>query len=176
MDEVEEWRPIPGFERYAEVSSLGKVRSLTRRTPWKGSTRLVPGQLISPSGVGRGRRYLALNLIDAAGVRKSCRVHLIVLEAFHGPRPEGLHGLHRNDVPRDNRASNLYWGTPSQNARDKIRNGKNPKANQTHCDRGHGFTEENTKIRPNGTRQCMECRRLRDAGYRLARKTVRLQA
>jgi hypothetical protein len=44
------------------------------------------------------------------------------------------------------------------------------KAKQTHCIHGHEFTPENTIVRPNGTRQCRECRRAydrtrRDADY-----------
>lgn len=44
------------------------------------------------------------------------------------------------------------------------RDGK--KANQTHCIHGHEFTSENTIIKPNGTRQCRQCRRERDRGRR----------
>lgn len=32
-----------------------------------------------------------------------------------------------------------------------------PKANQTHCIKGHGFTEENTYRATNGTRHCRAC-------------------
>lgn len=33
---------------------------------------------------------------------------------------------------------------------------------QTHCLRGHEFTPENTRLKPNGTRQCRECMRAFD--------------
>lgn len=39
------------------------------------------------------------------------------------------------------------------------------KAQQTHCINGHEFSDENTYFRPNGTRACRECRRLRDRAY-----------
>jgi len=45
-----------------------------------------------------------------------------VLNAFVGKCPDGLQGLHANDVKSDNRLSNLSWGTPSQNQLDAIRN------------------------------------------------------
>lgn len=38
----------------------------------------------------------------------------------------------------------------------------NPKASVTRCVNGHDFTESNTRIRVNGTRECKECRRARD--------------
>lgn len=53
------------------------------------------------------------------------------------------------------------------------------KAQQTHCIKGHAFTEQNTGRKPNGTRFCRECRRAFDRGrrdaaywraYRAARK------
>jgi hypothetical protein len=36
------------------------------------------------------------------------------------------------------------------------------RAAQTHCMTGHEFTEENVKIRPNGTRYCRACARIRE--------------
>lgn len=40
------------------------------------------------------------------------------------------------------------------------------KAKQTECVHGHKFTPENTMFKPNGTRQCRECRRNRDRNRR----------
>lgn len=40
------------------------------------------------------------------------------------------------------------------------------KAKQTHCLRGHAFTPENTVTKANGTRQCRQCTRERDARRR----------
>lgn len=37
-------------------------------------------------------------------------------------------------------------------------------ARKTHCVHGHAFTEDNTTIRPGGSRQCRTCARLRDKG------------
>lgn len=51
------------------------------------------------------------------------RVHTLVCEAFHGPRPEGLDCCH-NDGTRDNNVpSNLRWDTVSANMRDAVRLG-----------------------------------------------------
>lgn len=43
-----------------------------------------------------------------------------------------------------------------------------PKANSDYCSRGHQFTPSNTGRKPNGTRICLECRRMRDRGRRSA--------
>jgi hypothetical protein len=37
------------------------------------------------------------------------------------------------------------------------------KVNQTHCASGHEFTEENTRRKANGTRECITCRRQWDS-------------
>lgn len=57
------------------------------------------------------------------GERKALAVHLIVLEAFVGPRPEGMHGCHNNGDPTDNRPENLRWDTPRGNAADRMKHG-----------------------------------------------------
>jgi hypothetical protein len=53
---------------------------------------------------------------------KIVSVHLLVLEAFVGPRPPGLEGCHANDIKADNRLVNLRWDTRKSNTRDKVRN------------------------------------------------------
>ena len=52
------------------------------------------------------------------------RVHALVCEAFHGPRPPGLQVLHGAGGRRNNRPENLSWGSPRQNAGpDRLRDG-----------------------------------------------------
>ena len=48
--------------------------------------------------------------------RKTYRVHQLVCEAFHGPRPSPSHiVLHLNEEASDNRPENLRWGTRKEN-------------------------------------------------------------
>jgi hypothetical protein len=44
------------------------------------------------------------------------------MEAFVGPA-NGLHALHRNGKPSDNRLENLYYGTVKDNMADRARHG-----------------------------------------------------
>ena len=65
------------------------------------------------------------------GTIKHQAVHVLVLEAFVGPRPEGMWALHGPlryaDGTPDNRLSNLEWGTPSKNnGPDKTRDVTHP--------------------------------------------------
>lgn len=107
---MEVFKPIPSVPRY-EVSNLGTVRSNTRlgRRTVKWNTK--------------GNRYPQVCVMYPDGTKKTFRVHLLVLEAFHGPRPVGNVARHKNDDPMDCRAANLEWGTQKQNIDDKKRNG-----------------------------------------------------
>lgn len=42
------------------------------------------------------------------------------------------------------------------------------KIRQTECVHGHPYTSDNTRLRANGTRECVACRRLRDIARRPA--------
>jgi hypothetical protein len=82
-----------------------------------------PPRSLNPNADGDG--YLAVNLFrDGRAHRR--KVHLLVLEAFIGPRPDGMQGCHENGVVADCRLSNLRWDTPAANQRDRLRHG-------THC-------------------------------------------
>jgi hypothetical protein len=102
---VSEWRPTVG--NY-EVSDDGEVRHRV--------TQHVRKVRIDPEG------YAALNIWQA---RKLVRfkVHVLVIEAFVGPRPAGLVVRHLNGCRTDNRRENLAWGTRSENCADMVTHG-----------------------------------------------------
>ena len=74
----------------------------------------------------QGYRMASMSYTNRLGHRasKNRGVHLLVLEAFVGPRPEGLICCHINDVRHDNRLENLKWGTYKENSEDAQRNGR----------------------------------------------------
>lgn len=99
---MEVWLPVHDASNYA-ISNFGRVRSPSGRI-LRGSAR--------PDGyrqftLGRGTFKLA---------------HIMVLEAFVGPRPIGRLGCHRDDDKSNNWLGNLYWGSPKDNAEDMVRN------------------------------------------------------
>lgn len=152
----EEWRAVPGYEGFYEVSSLGRVRSLPRR---KTSGRIL--QARCPSS-----RYPMVGL-SVNKKRQNFRVHRLVALAFLGPPPEDRpQVLHRNDDPMDNRVENLYYGTTQQNRIDSVTNGRHHMARKTHCIRGHEFTEENTRYSHEGRRRaCKSCEKIHAQKY-----------
>lgn len=102
----EQWAPVPGDWRY-QVSSRGRVRSYVRGRP----------RILAPKRHPSGHVYAYVG-------GRNRKVHQLVLEAFVGPRPDGAVTRHLNDIPDDNRVENLVWGTPRENVRDAVRNGK----------------------------------------------------
>jgi hypothetical protein len=78
--ELEEWRPVVGYEGAYEVSNLGRLRSLPRTTPAKnGSTRTAPGLLLHPWTTHTGRKLVGLT---KDGKTRSRTVRWLVQEAF----------------------------------------------------------------------------------------------
>lgn len=64
--------------------------------------------------------YLNISLrVEDRRARMFC-VHVLVCAAFHAKPADGVyHACHRNGDKLNCKASNLYWGTPSQNMHDR---------------------------------------------------------
>lgn len=152
-DEI--WARVVGHADAYEVSNYGRVRSLPRTLP---DGRRWRRRLMAPQVVAGG--HIAVNLTHPTTTRL---VHQLVLESFVGARPEGTESLHWNDIPSDNRLSNLRWGTRSENLHDAVRNGHHHAARKTHCNYGHRFAHPNLVVSDlrTGRRRCLACKRTR---------------
>jgi hypothetical protein len=75
--------------------------------------------------------HLRVTLLNL-GRKKICFVHHLVLEAFVGPRPEGLIGRHKDGNPANNSLQNLQWSTQSQNRMDMWDHGTMPHGEDLH--------------------------------------------
>lgn len=114
----EEWKAIPGYEGYYEVSNLGGVRSVTRKVPfWRGRQKTMRSQIISPR-IDRGG-YVIVHLTKD-GDRKSKKVHRLVASAFHSDYSDDLQVNHLNMDKLDNRHTNLEMTTNKKNNRHRI--------------------------------------------------------
>lgn len=154
--EDERWLPVRGFgfEIY-EVSDHGSVRSIPHWRPVRGvATALHPGKVLKQYPGPKGHMTVKLS---KHGKGRHCRVHVLVLEAFVSPRPEGMLALHRDDDKLNNHVENLYWGTYSDNMHDAVKNGTHAGASRDECKRGH-LLDGRTK---NGARFCKACSRIR---------------
>jgi hypothetical protein len=109
VEEQEEWRPVPGFEDYCEVSNLGRFRRFSsRQKPFEGPETVKPVK----NGVG----YMLVRL-GRYSKAKRVGVHQLVMMAFVGPCPEGHEVHHKDEDKTNNRLSNLCYLTFSEHKR-----------------------------------------------------------
>lgn len=113
--------PVPGYEGIYEVSDEGEVRSLARRVPCSGGTKLLKERILKPSLTDDGYHVVTLY---KNGSHETLRVHRIVLLAFVGPCPQGMETCHGDGSRTVNRLANLKWGTPEDNWIDRKRHGR----------------------------------------------------
>jgi len=100
------WNDIKGFPEY-KVSTKGRVLSLKQ-----GKSKII-------TGYDDGYGYRRVSFYQNKKTYKF-RVHILVLESFRGPRPEGSQGCHNDGNKDNNNLDNLRWGTPKENGEDKI--------------------------------------------------------
>lgn len=144
---------IEGYPAYAigydeNEASLWSCKKVVPGKPWVMSdtwTRLKPAE--NPGG------YLQTSL-TRDGKTKQTKLHILVAEAFIGPRPPGYHVRHGPRGTRCNLPSNLSYGTCKQNQADRVRDGTNPVGSRNPRAR---ITEEQAllalKLNSMGTRQ-----------------------
>ena len=105
-------KPIPGFPGYF-ASKRGTIWSTKRGQPRKLKTHWHGG-------------YRCLT-DSCPGKYKNQKVHKLIALAFL-PNPENLpYACHRDDNKSHNYLSNIYWGTPTTNRLDMLRNNKKAK-------------------------------------------------
>jgi hypothetical protein len=137
------------------VSDRGEIRSLSRVDSLG---RSHEGRVLGHLVKNWQRPYRHVTLSDGAR-RENIRVHKAVLLAFHGLRPDAAVGRHLDGDLTNNEASNLAWGTQSENIRDAVRHGTHPESRKTHCPQGHLLVEPNlvcSQLKV-GKRKCRSC-------------------
>lgn len=152
VDQLEEWRPIPGLDGM-EASSLGRIRSMRRRGTSGG---------LKKAWIDQRHGYLVVSISRYKQGRKGgpTYVHALVAAAFFGPLPKGMHTRHLDGDKSNNSVTNLRYGTPSENLYDAVRHGTHGMTSRTHCAQGHPFDELNTRVETTRTgtrRRCRKC-------------------
>ena len=129
-DKQELWKPVLGFEGRYEVSNQGRLRALDWVTVSSlGRRRLFPARIMTPPTYENG--YVVATLMkDRRPIRKG--MHVVVCEAFIGPRPTGNVAAHGNGVRDDNRLENLRWASNSENEADKTAHGTDLRGSRHH--------------------------------------------
>ena len=103
---------IKGTAGKYTVSSEGDIYSYAKS---------AKGRQISGHALASG--YMAVGIYDDNGVSHTKLIHRIVCSAFHGdpPTPEHTDVRHLDGNKKNNCASNLAWGTRSENMLDVVK-------------------------------------------------------
>ena len=102
-----EWKRIGNFDY--EISQEGTVRNLKTN------------KILTNSIDGAG--YYTVGLQIALGVRRTHKIHRLLMEAFV-PNPEGKKTVnHINGIKTDNRFENLEWATYQENSKHSVLTG-----------------------------------------------------
>lgn len=115
---MEFWLPVRGYEGLYQVSNLGRVRSLREIRGGMNRRRTTPRVLTQHT---RGR-YPFVSL-SREGRGRSCSTHVLVADAFLGPRPDGMVTRHLDGNASNPTLLNLAYGTQGENEADKIAHG-----------------------------------------------------
>ena len=136
MDEV--WRDVVGYEGLYQVSSLGRVKSVSRTTT---TSRVVKGKrqtfswCVPESLLKFGKRaddYRDVPLTKCGKTVNVC-VHRLVAEAFL-PNPSGLRCVNHLDGDKsNNRVENLEWCSFQHNNNHAVDLKLNTQAIQVYC-------------------------------------------
>lgn len=109
---MEEWRDISKLGGSYQVSNLGRVRSLTRRTPNRGGWQTRKGQILKPEKARNG--YLRITLWTN-GKPKHYLIHRLVAQTFL-PNPHNFPQVnHKDENKLNNCISNLEWCSEKYN-------------------------------------------------------------
>ena len=111
-----EWRDIPGWPGY-RVSKCGIVQSCKIRN---GKGFKSTWTTLQPRRAYDG--YISIGLKNVPK-RTFIPIHVIVLTAWVGPRPDGMLACHNDGNKTNNTLKNLRWDTPKGNAQDAVSHG-----------------------------------------------------
>lgn len=124
------------------------------------------GNVYGPNGrlelIKTNRGPLAVSVhfgMKGSRKKKLARVHVLVCETFHGPKPKDKsHVAHWDGNYHNNKAVNLRWATPEENEADKARHGRVPL----------GIRHWNAKVNPDIVREIRRRYKLGENQYQLA--------
>lgn len=99
----EEWKPVPDYGGFYEVSNHGRVRSFYH---------YPSGYILSPIAHRFGYKCFSLHKNNK---QRTIALHRLLLMCFVGKPPKSYQAAHINGNCMDNRLENLRWCSVSEN-------------------------------------------------------------
>ena len=118
MEEI--WKDVVGYEGIYMVSSLGRMLSKERTVKRKNGADYLQKESIIEGSDYHGYK---VTTIAKNKIKKHKFIHVLIAEAFLGPKPEKMEVCHGDGNRKNNCIENLRYGTRSDNVRDAIKHG-----------------------------------------------------
>jgi hypothetical protein len=112
MEEI--WKGVTGYERFYQISNLGRLKSLKRK-------RVTKDKIIRLQKDKDGYLIYSLSL-GSRDKKETIKISRCVAEAFISKNKKGM-VCHKDGNKLNNRADNLYYGDLESNTLDKYRHG-----------------------------------------------------
>ena len=105
MPKIEIWKDVKDYEGLYQVSNLGRVKSLNRKSKTKGDKYyLRKGRILIP----RKSEYLYVIFVKE-NTRKTCKIHRLVAETFIPNINSYPCVNHKDENKYNNNVDNLEW-------------------------------------------------------------------
>lgn len=112
-DANEQWKDVPGFEGYYQVSSTGRVRSLDRLIKHSKRGELIRKGRVLKLRFNKSRGYFMFSFYKD-GKATSGDLHRFIMKAFNGE--SNLFVDHKDGNKQNNNVDNLRYCTPRANS------------------------------------------------------------
>ncbi len=113
--QMEEWRDLPGYGGWYQVSDWGRIRSF--RDQHRKGARLKTPTILNPTRGPYGTHIV----IKWEGKQRTVQVGKAVALTFLGSIPQGWIAYHKDDNPENNALTNIGIGPRSELSRERMR-------------------------------------------------------